>query len=544
MKPQSQKLDFGVLKLTSEQALLSVFIFIVLAFRLALIDINAAEYTDGILQITMLKFPELSNGNMIWPPLYAILSQALHYTGLSLESAAKLVSILSSVAVFIPLYYIGRMVNGKLCGLLTVLVYAAQPMAWRWSIRVMTESLYVFLFTLSILLVLIALQEMEKQTLFKLRAFVNKRIPPPNIILGLSIIAGVLCGMTRFTGVILIPIYLYCIWCLLERPSRSRGMMVLIPAVAMLGWLIIFWWILKSPHQGQFGERTGSALGITLINYLNVAESFVYLYPYYITFPIFLFGLWGWARMFATEDPLHRQFCWLMVYFTIMILGMQSVFQAFQSRYLLPLVPFFAVTAGYAFAGLIRRAKQQRFAHLVVGAILIHSLAWSAAVVIMQRGTFGEIKAAAMYIKSLDLPNTTQIFCHEVYNPGMGIHSVKMSYWSGKKVKPFPLINRSGKPMIPDDIPEGSYVVLISTYTSRKLYPLFRSQLYSKYSISALPNSSFHSYNIPIFDDIMEMPGTGQNPSGWVYRYRVQNFNSTVYRIGKRKTYASEMREF
>ena len=116
----ADKFDIGVMQISKEQSAVGVICLVVLAVRLGLINLNQGEYTDGILQITRFTQPGLSNGNFLWPPLYGLLTYTLALFRLDLETAAKLISILSSVLVLAPIYMIGRMLNGRLCAIFAI----------------------------------------------------------------------------------------------------------------------------------------------------------------------------------------------------------------------------------------------------------------------------------------------------------------------------------------------------------------------------------------------------------------------------------------
>lgn len=220
--------------------------------------------------------------------------------------------------------------------------------------------------------------EIEKQTLFKLRAFTERKAFQPYQLLAASVLLGVMGGLTRYNAIVLIPPQLYGAWRLYRRPGPKKFRTFFLPLICLLSWGLVFWMIKNTVHGQQILERAGGVydedltlraqLGAlvgrlldvqTLANYLNVGESFLYLLPYFITLPVFIMTVWGWVWLARGETLVQRQFAWISVYLCLATLGMQSVFQSFQSRYLLPLVPLVAVQAGVAFA-FWRRDKMRR----------------------------------------------------------------------------------------------------------------------------------------------------------------------------------------
>ena len=43
------------------------------------------------------------------------------------------------------------------------------------------------------------------------------------------------------------------------------------------------------------------------------------------------------------------------------------------------------------------------------------------------------------------------------------------------------------------------------------------------------------SWVVPLLPDIMERPGTHQNPMAWMLRYRKQHFRTTIHEVVRRK---------
>ncbi|MBN1517995.1 glycosyltransferase family 39 protein [Candidatus Sumerlaeota bacterium] len=534
---QEDRFDFGIIAFTHEQAAVIAICLLLLIIRICLINLNTGEYTDGILQITRYTHPEFSGGAHFWPPLYGLLTYGMSLLNFDIETAGKLISIFASVAVLIPIYLIARMIDGKLCALYAILIYAAQPIPWRWSIRVMSDSLFVFFFVTSLWVTLYALRETEKATRFKLKAFVDRRVPEPSKILTYAIIAGLLAGFTRYQGFLLLPLELYAIWKLYSRPIRRRESAIALPLVALAGWTLIIHMYLQSPHQDQFAERAGHRLAIWLIANLHTIEDFIYLFPYYVTLPVFIFIVWGWVAMLRSGKYSDQQFCWISAYLIIALLLMQTLFKSFQERYLLPVIPIVAILAAFAFTRWSRRgtAPGRLLRSITAALILMHALTWSAAVLMLQREAWGDVRKAAEHLKAHELPITssTPIFCHEIYNAQHGIGAVKMSYWSGYNITSLPLNGLSL-----EHLPEKSYIVIISAYTGWNQVVELKEALEAIYELR--PIQEYQSQLIPLFPDIMQTSAGQVNPNqnalAWFYRYTEQNFVTRIYYIEKRRS--------
>jgi hypothetical protein len=374
---------------------------------------------------------------------------------------------------------------------------------------------------------LTALRDIEQQTLFKLRAFSDRKKLDPYMLLTISILLGVVAGLTRFTGIILIPLQLYALWKLATRPGQNKFQTLFLPLICMGAWLYVYQMLSDSEHGSQVAERA-----VSIIAYLIAGESFLYFFPYFVTLPIFFFMIWGWARL-AGGDTLQRQFFWSALFLFGAVIGMQTVFQSFQSRYLLPLIPLASIMAAVGFTDwrkriLEREGEHNLFGfHTILALCLAFSLAWSSACLVLQRGMWGDIRQAAKYVKDeMEISKNKRVFSNEVYNDRMQLFAVKDGWWTGlgDQIEPYP----------PDlAFPDDCYLILHSSYGGLNNYFIFKNMLFSQYRVTQL--KEFDDWIIPLFPDIMEEVGTHQSPQAWFFRYQRQNMRTSIFRIEKSK---------
>src|SRR5262249_55854451 len=135
------------------------------------------------------------------------------------------------------------------------------------------------------------------------------------------------------------------------------------PMLTLLPWALLIVWGLVSQllttstgqevslfaslqkQYEQFAGRTDKSFFQTIFNYWFVFEQFVLASPYFVTYGIFGFFLYGLFRIkFSTKRILMS--IAVAGYLTLGILVLQSAFQAYQCRYLLPLIPFVLIIAG------------------------------------------------------------------------------------------------------------------------------------------------------------------------------------------------------
>ena len=215
---------------------------------------------------------------------------------------------------------------------------------------------------------------------------------------------------------------------------------------------------------------------------------------------------------------------WVCLYLTLGILGLQSVFSSYQSRYLLPLVPLVCLFAGHGLAVWERRQEQHpwRLWGLVLPTI-IWGLVFSALVAALQGNPFRDIKDAALFVRGMNLPDSRRVLSNEVYNQEQKIGAVKVSYWTGK---PEVMNLYTTRPMA------GDIIVLSNAYPPGGLenYRRMRDELIQRLPARML-HRPFGRFAWPLLPDIMQEPGTAQNPLGWYLRYQRQYFETTVLEV-------------
>jgi len=522
----------------TDRKILLLFVTVSLVLRLACLNLNSAEYTDGILQITAFDY-----GFTFWPPVYTVAAKAVGLLVGNLEQAAKLISIVSSTLLIVPLFWLTVRLAGRSAAIYASLFYMTNPIAARWSIRVMSDSLFALLFFWSAVLFLHILESKPGQ---ETNDGERKPARLPWAAFVAACLMAPLATLTRYQGILLLPLEFLALKAFLARrggmdilPMNSHGQdargtknKFAITLMVVLPWLLALTWLGEhyAAHERQIVERTGLSLAETLVSYWNLAESFLLFLPYFLTIPVFVLfivglGLfWGSAPSSGVEqmepvvarrsNPIRRTFGWSFLAFAALILAIQSVFGAFQERYLLPLVPFMMVFVGAAAARWEKNAgKRLAVVRTALVLVICYCFAWTSAVLILQREAFGDIKQAARYCATL--PPQARIFSNEFYRPDMP--AIKMSFWSGRRVEGF----RGSEPLA-----KGDYLCLHSVYGDLNEQI---AEVRKRYDCKDV--EWFEASIVPLLPDIMEIPGTHPNPLAWVFRYHRQRFRTVVLQI-------------
>ncbi|HPO09652.1 MAG TPA: glycosyltransferase family 39 protein [bacterium] len=479
---------------------LSALILAGLLLKLSLIGWNRGEYTDGIIQLQLWDSPIV-----FFPPLYTLVVRFVNLFVGDLLTSGRLVSIVSSALVPIPLFLAARRLGDDSIGILASLLWFLSPMQNRWGLRVMTDSLFVLLFTVALL--------------YYVHAILDRGAAGNRALRGTFFWAG-LATLTRYHGLVFLLLWLPLVrWRIQFRPRRREGepepqmvrfswplALVFIPWIGLVLWLAIRGF----GHFGQFTERASHGLFVTLLTYFNFFEGFVLYLPWAVGYPLAIWILYAVGRLWNRRGP------WGLVravtVFTIVIwLPVQTAFQSFQFRYFLPLLPIWCLMAGYAIEqcreeGLIP-ARIRRFG-LVVTLIWLGGM--SVLVVGLQRDAFGDITDAAFFISQR--PQEERVFSNETYRAG--VDAVKMSFWSGRPVLGYD----------PDRIQPGDLVAIHNVYGD------LRRDLDRRFTFEVVYRSQRYLY--PLLPDIMVWPpGTTSHPISMAFRFTPQVYQTEVVRI-------------
>jgi 4-amino-4-deoxy-L-arabinose transferase-like glycosyltransferase len=530
--PQSQELPHIVKSLSRSAAALLVFIVLNLCWRLIFLPVNQGAYTDGILQVDMFR-----QGVSYWPPLYALLTRLFSWIpALGLEGAGRLVSLISGVLILWPLLAIARRLFGLRAGVWAMAAWTATPLALQWSLQVMTDMPFACLW-MGTLAALLAAAECYLPGLFPQQGAAAP-LPDPRKggqILFLASFLGAMATLTRYQGILLLPPLVLAAGFLMRISRTLPGRRGWLPLLTLLPWLAVPAWLAQGAgsithHAQQIGARTGLGPGATLLNYWNLFEEFLLKSPYFVSYGIFGFFLYGLFRVQWATARL-RWAGWLALYFGLAILAMQSVFQSNQARYLLPLVPLACLFAGHGLAAWERHneGRPVRFWSLALP-VLALGLGFSALVAVYQGNPFKDAKDAARfageYVEkkygaagSASAP-APRIFSNEVYNATQNLFCVKSSFWSGREVKYLGL----------EEPQPGDLIVISSYYCGVEGYKQLRASLVSQLGAKEI-SRPFARFALPLMTDIMQEPGTAQSPLAWIYRYQRQYFESAVLEV-------------
>lgn len=476
---------------------LGLMLLLCAAVRLPLIGINESEYTDGVLQLV--QFTEATG---IYPPIYTALCWLVSWI-MPPMWAGRVVSTAFGILGVVPIYLIALRCFGMKAALYAAMVYAFAPMAIRWSPRVMTETTFCFFFWMALERLLAAQSERSSRT--AAGALMHAGL------------LGAVAALTRYQGLLIAPLVgLMALW-----RWRRDGIMPWRGVASLAAFALVPAWSLWAGniHGEQFAERVGDSAVMTIL--LNI-EPFVLILPYWLTYPVALACMTGLSagHWRPRANPL-----WLLLAVMAVILPVQAAFGSFQERYLLPFVGLLFVYAGVGLAVVDERLRHRRPRLRPYAPILC--LTWSAVVAVLvlagSRQAFGDLARAAKFAASQ--PGRDRILTNEIYRAGRNgapdITANKVRLHAGGTVEYIDMDVYTGR----SQLRPGDLLVMSSAYGAREQLAM----LGQRYRLEELGQES--AVVTPIFADIMERPGTAQNPLAWMFRYEHQHFTTSVWRV-------------
>ncbi len=517
-----------------EKYILLAFFILNIFLKLSFFNINLAEYTDGIIQIIQHKLSIPS----YWPPMYNWLTRAISTLGLSLEASAKIVSIISSSLLIVPLYYLTRMLadNQQKPAIFAVLIYTLSPIHLRWSVRVMSDSLFSF-FNFCAIYYLFLLFEYRTHTYYFLKYALYT-----NIFL-------ILANLTRFQGLLLVPFFFYILYIVFynfikriknwDKISKifKKKIIKYSPflIISFIPWIFYLPYLAEKIHLHllQFHNREAHSILSTLANYFIYFDEFLGHIPYFFNYIVVGFAIIGFVKLDSRKIKIQI-FKLFILYYLFSLLLLQSAFQSFQERYLLPFLPFVSTLSGIGiFLSLYElspktqpgikyyQMRKSFFYPLYIFLIIIGIFTMTITtigIMTYQSQTFASIKDVALFLKKCKTKGN--IYSNEIYNNNL--KTIKISFWSGKKIKYFS----------PHNLPKfkkGDIICIHSIYAGKEYFPTI-NRILKLYNVRTL-YSTVRYRIIPIFPDVMSLSIANQNPIWATFRFKPQYFESIVLEV-------------
>ena len=362
--------------------------------RIPLINWFYATYTDGILYITFYY-----NDSTFIAPLYGFLVEPFYnlFTFIPThEMAGRFLSILFGSLSVIPVYLTGRFIFNEKTGIYDVLLYIFSALVLRWNLRVMTDSLFTLIFFSCVYCYLKFYFEPKRWWLFW------------------GFFLSGLAVLSRYQGLAFIPFTAF-LWLREIRARRPKA--VLVSLLGSAPWLVFLWWT----NYRKFEQTDVFQRSITgIAEYAQMMKGYLLLVPYSLTYPVFALFCYGAYRAWKVE----RGRVFLLSFASVLViwLVMHTAYMEMQSRFFMPLFPFFMIFAAYG----ITHIKRER---AVLAAALAVSIAFSAAVLHYQRDSFGDIKRAAKWVGRNVSPEAT-VYATDLW-------AMKSKFWAQRNIEEY-----------------------------------------------------------------------------------------------------------
>ena len=494
---------------------MSVWIIAVVSLivRLALVWLNKAEYTDGVIQLELLQSPVV-----FFPPGYSTAVWSINGILGNLLYSGRITSVLAATGSVVVCFLLAkRILSHERTAVIAALLLTLSPIFNRWSIRVMTDSLFLLVFLICCLQYMNLLANPKKS---------------PVRFLGWI---GIAC-LVRYQGLFFIPFFLYLLWTRRSAIKDSGIGRQLIPTlVSLLPWFLLGFWISVRGfgHAQQFIDRGSYGFWLTFSLYFGMFETYLLYWPWVMTYGTFILGCCG-IVLISRNNGLEKRFAFFMLITALVFLLVHSCFLSFQYRYLLPLVPLWCIAAARGWIEMELRIPR-RYINLLKILIITNMVVMSTAVLYFQRTAFGDIADSARFINTAKfkrmVEDDSRILSDEIYR--QGVYNVKMKFWAGQGAE-FHFY-----PMTEPKV--GDIVILHNTYSDLAKE---KKRLEEKFDLSIM--QTWYSNNIwgdytalPLLPDIMVNPpdvSLTSNPPCMAFRFAPQTYYSVALMLKDKRT--------
>jgi hypothetical protein len=478
--------------------------FIGILTRIPMLELSTAETTDGVLSLTYFSADLVQTPRLVILPGYPALLWAGEHLGLAGWLWGRILAALAGLLFLVPLWKLSRRwVPMEMAGIICFMALFS-PLLWQWSLKVMPDTLFLAAFWWCL----------ERLTV----VYVEKR----EAAWWQACLAGTVAALTRPEGILLFP-WIMALGLGLSREGTWKRFLGLLlvwaaPAYFLGGKLMT---LLLAYREGLGLTEGAGRVHFPLMNFID--HFYAYLsQPLYVFTPlVFWFAVLGLAKMVRRPGPEGEAFSKITVQIYVLIFLSRLIPTTYQDRHMLPFLPLLLLAAGFHletfFQSLDQKPGSVRVMFMKNG-LLTLCLSWlalfSAAVLISQNDSFGDIKRSSEFLKTL--PKEAVIYSDEV---------PKTQYWSGRKVTLMPYLEENTQ----FNPKPGDYVVLHSFYIPRINF--VDHHLVEKHNAAAIHEDS--SMVVPLLTDVMEEPSLQNRTASAAFRFIPQFFRSRVYEIRK-----------
>lgn len=402
------------LKLTKPAKIISHFLFWAflanLIVRLFFLHWNYAEFTDGyyMIDIRLLGMDQRL-------PFYPFVSHFLSFLISDREVSAKIISMLMGSLGCVPVYFTAKELYNKKAAYYAVLLFSCSPLLFPWSIRIMTESSFIFFMCCSYL--------------YCVRYIKNANFSN----LSQAVFFSGLCLLSRPEGLLFLPVlcffYLHYSYKVIRLIPKKKKLFpkvisakIAIMFLSLTPFLLFLIWVIYQDgfKYASLFKKLNSQFDQT--RFLRFLWNYIKIFPHVITWPVFALWIYGHMADFKNRlCRLKRPILLLDLYLFVAVFFTMSIHRFWTTRHIIMLVPLVVIGSACGFMNCLKRFKKAEWAYCILATCLVFSTSLTTASLIGSREFFKDIKVASEYIRNY-LPE------QRIYT--MAMASYKINYWS------------------------------------------------------------------------------------------------------------------
>jgi len=304
------------------------------------------------------------------PPLFPAILATFSFLG----EFIKLIPIIFTIITVIIVYYFVKKIYNEKVAMIATSFLATAPWIIYYSQRILTETLFMMLFTASIFLIHLSTEK-------------KKYLPLTFALFGLAF-------LTRYQGILLLAIFLIYIL-IIKRTSIIKTKEFLLPLIVffiiLVPWFYIGFTYYSNPYELYVDQMKNGLI--------NPPGTFQGPFYFYIINSIGIFGISIiLLPLFFREKIFRNKFNILLFISMIIIILFFSIMERKEYRYLISFTGVFYIAAAYSLMSIYNKKRKILLCLVIVLIIAVNLL--MATQLILEGKTAGKnIKDASLFLK-------------------------------------------------------------------------------------------------------------------------------------------------
>ena len=306
------------------------------------------------------------------PPLFPMILSVFYLSG----DFLKIIPIIFTITTIITTYYLVKKIINQKVALLSAAFIATAPWIIYYSQRILTETLFMMLFTASVFLIYLSTEK-------------KKLLPLTFSLFGLVFLA-------KYQAILLIPIFFFYILIIKKTSilkTKEFFISLVIFLIILVPWFYIGFTYYTNPYELYIDQLNNGLI--------NPPEAFQGPFYFYIINSIGIFGVSIiLLPLFLRKKVLKNKFNILLLISMIIIILFFSTMERKEYRYIVSFSGVFYIAAAYSLISIEKNFKDRKVLfYLVVALILATNLLMASQVMLYGKYSGQNVMDASLFLQ-------------------------------------------------------------------------------------------------------------------------------------------------